>query len=164
MTRWSEEQKAEALEVYKILGPREAARQLGCDTSSVTRWAHAAGVHTMHTEKTRAATEQRKAQGEQSRADLRVKMLAMAHDMLARMDAPHDEFVGQSGKRVTRDRPDAGSVRNYATSLAILVDKLRLEEGAATSRHEEVNADERRRRIAERLDELETRRQNRRAG
>jgi transposase-like protein len=42
--RWSEEDRQRALEIYKSSGPREAARQIGCNAGTVTRWAKAAGL------------------------------------------------------------------------------------------------------------------------
>jgi hypothetical protein len=135
-TVYTEQQKTEALDLYREHGPREAARQTGIDASLITRWAKAAGLSTLHTEQTLAATAQRKAQGDLSRAEARAKLLRKLHRALDRMDEPYVAVYGATAKRIELDEPPADAFRHLAVSAAVLIDKLRLEEGEVTARTE----------------------------
>jgi hypothetical protein len=45
---------------------------------------------------------------------------------------PQQLFVGPGGREVVLALPPAAAVRDYAVSVGILIDKLRLEEGSST--------------------------------
>lgn len=140
---YTDDQRAEALALYVEHGPSETARQTGIPKATVAAWARRGSVHTEHTsEKTQAATEQAAANARAKREQLKRDLLDKAVDLLARMDQPHQEFVGVKGNEVIYDRAPAVAVKAYATSVGILIDKLRLEEGTATSREEHVNVSE----------------------
>lgn len=140
-SRYTAKQRAQALELYLDHGPAETSRRTGIPVGTIRKWAARASVTGPHAKKTEAATEAARAQGERSRAELRVKLLAKAHDLLERMDHSHQEFVGQTGREVHYDKAPANAVKAYATSVGILIDKLRLEEGESTSRDEMIHRD-----------------------
>lgn len=83
------------------------------------------------------------------RQRLRPLLLRQATDLLNRMNEPTTEYVGQQGKEVTYDRPPAADCKHYALAAAILIDKLRLEEGQATSRDEHITQSDFDREVAE---------------
>ena len=140
--RYSDQERADALALYVEHGPAEAARRTGIPKTTISSWAGRNQVRTNATAKTQAATQAASAIAAAKREQLKADLLAKALDLLARMDQPHQEFVGTQGKDVTYDRAPAAAVKAYATSVGILIDKLRLEEGAATSREEHVNVSE----------------------
>ena len=139
---YTADQRSEALALYVEHGPSEASRRTGIPKTTITSWAGRNGVRTDAPSKTQAATEQAARIAAGKRERLKVELLNKAVDLLARMDQPHQEFVGVKGNEVVYDRAPAAAVKAYATSVGILIDKLRLEEGAATSREEHVNVSE----------------------
>ena len=144
MTRstYTDKQKADALALYVEHGPSEASRRTGVPKGTLSRWAAAANLETSRPQKATEAAEAHRAYAAEQRELLKRELLTKALDLLARMDEPHQEFVGTQGKDVTYDRAPAQAVKAYATSVGILIDKLRLEEGASTSREEHINVSE----------------------
>jgi transposase-like protein len=138
---YTAEQRQAALELYREHGPGEAARRTGIRRGTISMWAKRGGVTVTRNEQTRAAVEAAQLHFKEKRERLRQQMLDKALDALERMDEPHVEFVGQGGRKVKYPKAPAGAYRNYATSMAILVDKLRLELGEATSRDESIRKD-----------------------
>lgn len=168
--RYSAKQKAAALALYKDVGAAEAARRLKMAKSTLTTWARSAGLRSDEAQKTAAATEAAKATASLKRALLRDKLLVQALDVLERMNVPHEELkvvsdgkdAGSHVERVPLDHPTAGAVRDYAVALGVLIDKLRLEGGEATSRSE-VSLEDARAKLTGRLDDLAIRRRARQA-
>lgn len=160
MTRkpYTDEQKREALDLFVEVGPSEASKRTGIPKSSLVYWAKKLGLRTERNQKTLAATEAAQLDAAQKRAALRQKLLDKAYDLLERMDKPHKEFKGKNADEVMYDIAPADAVRNYATSVGILIDKLRLESGEATERKEVLTGDvdsidSQLQRLAERLKE-----------
>jgi len=139
VARHTEDEKAEALSLYVDLGPAEAARRSGVSPLTISSWARRAGLHTNAPTKTKEATEALIIRAQSMREELKIRMLHKALDLLDRMDAPHVEFKGKDANPVTYPIAPAGAVQNYATSVAILLDKYRLESGEATERTENVS-------------------------
>lgn len=136
MKTYSEEEKQNALDLYREVGLAEAWRQTGIPKPTIVTWAKQAGVRTFGTENTREATLAHIAYADQLRAELRVSLLEKTVDLLERMDAEETEFVGKDGNGVVYPIARPESVRHLATSVGILIDKYRLEVGEATSRSE----------------------------
>lgn len=157
MPSYSEDQRAEAIALYVEHGPTEASRRLNIPKGTITRWAKRAGAETVSPANTRAATEAATAKAGQRRAELRQLLLEKALDALRRMDAPHKDYRGKDADEVWWDKAPSGDMKNYATTAAILIDKLRLEEGAATSREEHVQTSEVDRELERLADELRAR-------
>lgn len=136
---YTDDEKSEALSLYMDVGVAESARRTGINPLTISSWARRAGLHTNAPVKTREATEALRAKAGEMREELRLRMLHKALDLIDRMDAPHVEFKGKDAQAVTYPIAPAGAVQNYATSVAILLDKYRLELGEATNRNESVN-------------------------
>lgn len=141
--RYTEKQKDEALELYKTVGPGEASRQTGIPRATISKWAQRSRVTVARSQKTEAATKAAVASFAEKRARLRERLLEQTHDLIDRMNEPHQEFVGSDGNEVIYDLPPAGAVKSYATSVGILIDKMRLELGEHTAhdRHESSSVD-----------------------
>lgn len=139
--KYTDDQVQEALKFYADLGPAATAAQMGIPAPTIRKWAQRAGVTGPHAQKVAAATEAARAEFDKRREQLRAKMLVTVEDLLDRMQEPHQEFVGQHGSEVQYDRAPAQAVRSYATSIGILIDKMRLELGEHTSsnRQEDVS-------------------------
>jgi dTDP-4-amino-4,6-dideoxygalactose transaminase len=138
-TTYDDEAKAHALALYQEVGLSEAWRQTGIPKPTIASWARRAGLpHTDAAAKTQAATLAASARADQLRAELRLKLLEKATDLLDRMDAEHVEFKNSAKeiREVVYPIAPAAAVQNYATSAAILIDKYRLEVGEATTRSE----------------------------
>ncbi len=117
--RYTDEQRAEAVELYQQVGAAAAARQLGMTARSIVGWANKAGVSQVRAEKTQAAREQLARDVAVRREQLRDLILEKA--LLA---------AGLIGDGSARDGKD------WATVVGILVDKFRLEMGESTDRRE----------------------------
>lgn len=133
---FTDEEKSEALLLYVDKGPAEAARQTGISPLTISSWAKRSGLHTNAVVKTKEATAALMAKQAEMRAELRVRMLHKALELLDRMDAPHVEFKGKDANQVAYPVAPAAAVQNYATSIGILLDKYRLELGEVTGRTE----------------------------
>ena len=159
MTRasYTDQQKSDALAAYVEHGPSEAARQTGIPKGTIAAWARRNHVQTTAPQKAAATAEATAAYAKERREQLKRDLLDKAVQLLQRMDEPHQEFVGVKGNEVVYSRAPAAAVKAYATSVGILIDKLRLEEGAATSREEHVNVSEVDRELERLADELRSR-------
>lgn len=133
-SRYSDAERQHALELIAQHGIAHAYRETGIHKSNLTRWAQRAGIDigTLHREQTANAMAARQAK----REEFRGLLLDKAVDMLHRMDEPHIDFRGKDAHRVEFPRPAPEGCKAYATAAAILIDKLRLELGEATARHE----------------------------
>lgn len=136
---YTEDEIAEALRLYGEVGLAESWRQTGIPKPTIASWARRRGLpHTDAAEKTRHATMAAAARADQLRAELRLKLLEKANDLLDRMDGEHIEFKNSAKeiREVVYPLAPAAAVQNYATSVGILIDKYRLEVGEATGRTE----------------------------
>jgi transposase-like protein len=138
---YTAQEKAEALRLYVEVGPCEAARRIGINKGTITRWAKEAGVVTVANEKRRAGAEAAEAVAACKRAKLKVLLLNKAVDLLERMDEPHSDFKGKNVEQVTYPKAPASACASYATAVGILIDKFRLENGEVTGREEVVTVD-----------------------
>lgn len=139
--RYTEVERAEALEVYQRDGLAAAHQACSVPKQTITRWAREAGIDTpavtVHAaQQTKAAVNQSLLKREQRREEFRTKLLEKAFDALNRMDHPHIDFKGKDAQEVTYPKPSPSGFQAYATAAAILLDKLRLELGEATARQE----------------------------
>ncbi len=146
---YTEAEKDEACLIYVEHGPTEVHRRLGIPPTTVVSWAQARVLRTMRNEKTRARTEAREVDAAERRSLFRQGLLDKALDALYQIDEVHKEFRGKDA---------SSAVKDYAMTAAILIDKLRLEEGSATARTEHVDPQQR---AAEVLDQLAARRARR---
>jgi transposase-like protein len=121
--KWTDEEKATALQLYQEVGPAETARRTGIPRSSVSVWAHNAGLTVITQGKTAAAVLMSRETFEARRLLLSQKFQQAADDYLTWAHEQTIDYVGQQGREVTRKRPIAGDVRNLTLAAAIAVDK-----------------------------------------
>jgi hypothetical protein len=156
MTRrtYTDQQRAEALELHRQHGPREAARQTGIPTATIASWARRGGVQTdtdAAVAHVRARTEAAKARWaeitQQRREELAARLLAEAHALLDQVqgDVVYRQVVTLSGGKgfpatweivdVEVPHPTAKDQQLRVAAVAQLVDKLQLLTGEPTERH-----------------------------
>ncbi len=129
------------LALYVEHGAAVAAQKTGVAATSIRNWASKAGITDQRAKRTRAATEQAAAQMAEARERTRLKLAERAEELLDRINRPHTEFVGKDGTPQHLEHATAEATRNYSVSVGILIDKLRLELGEATSRDESIRKD-----------------------
>lgn len=79
-SKYTAEQKAEALLRITAVGPSEAARELKLPRGTVCRWAKEAGIESDHSEKTREAVEAASARRAATRSRIADKLLAFVEN------------------------------------------------------------------------------------
>jgi transposase-like protein len=123
-SRYTPEQKQEAIDLATTVGTAEASRRTGINSGTIGSWLTRAGLANAdpegRAERIRAAHET----WVERRADLGNRMGEVAADALEQISG----FVNDP--RRTRE------ARELATTLAVLVDKAQLLSGAATARTE----------------------------
>ena len=77
-SKYTEAQRAEAVELYRAEGPTAVANKLGIPKNTVVRWAEKVGVRTVRNERTREATEAKIVDAQAGIAALRLEILAIA--------------------------------------------------------------------------------------
>lgn len=144
--QYTPQQKADALVLYAQHGAAETARRTGIPEGTLMSWAHRNGVQSLAAEQTRAAVEAAKAKWDE-------RKLKMVHEIgsVAQMALAQAEAAVMDGKG--RDAKD------FATTMAILVDKAQLLSGAATQRTEVADRPAAEERLAELID-LDARRKS----
>lgn len=146
-SKWSDEQREKALELCREHGPRHAARETGIPFGTISGWAKDAGVASDAT-RTQAATEVRQARWAERRAGL-------------------TDLLGQAAQELVekaRKSEDLRAAKDAMLAAAIAVDKAQLLSGGVTSRHEQLDAEKRRERVAGLVDELAARREQAASG
>lgn len=111
---YTEEQKAEALQLYKTEGTRAAAKATGIPRGTIQWWAKTAGVRTERTSKTAAATEAASSEAARTRAEAALKAIVLA-----------DKLLDILSERVA-DESDDIPVKDLAIMFGIMADKHRL--------------------------------------
>lgn len=137
MSRYTDQQRDQALQLYREHGQNEASRRIGIPVATIGRWAAAAGLNgSIRAESTRAAVEQRKLDAAKLRAEMNTQILAAAADVAQRLTAQYDDVVPVPGKGLvdySLPKPPLPHVRQGAAAVETLVKTLRLEEGETTS-------------------------------
>jgi len=133
---YTDEQRTEALRIFEEDGAITAAETVGCNRTQIYRW-HKAHV-AQHIEKNEDELRAEDAYQQAIRLRARRRMLSRIDDLFDRMDQPHIDFKGKDADQVTYPTASSTDIRNYVTSIAILIDKYRLEMGEATGRIETV--------------------------
>jgi transposase-like protein len=132
--RYTEQQKTEALNLYREHGPHEAARRTNIPVTTISAWAYRSGTRTDAPQRTRAAVEAAKANADARRQQLRQEILDSAIEAAQRIREPYKTHVGQQGKEVILTRPPADMVRNLMTAAAIGWDKETVAAGGVSDR------------------------------
>lgn len=121
--RFTDAEKAHALDVYATEGPAEAARQTGIPKGTIASWAHRTGTQTVCNERAAARVEA-----------AQMKWAERRQAMVDRIGT-----IAEKALTVVEDNLDLGTTskaKDAATTMAILVDKAQLLGGDATTRHE----------------------------
>lgn len=124
---YTDEQRAEAVALYAEVGPSEVERRLGIPKGTVTKWAQADGAETSFLQNASNASKALHLKWAEYRGVMVDDIAGAALKALARVEA-HIEADND------------GKAKNYATTMAILVDKAQLLSGGATNRTETVSA------------------------
>lgn len=81
-SKYTEEQRAEALKLYEAEGPTAVEKQLGIPKNTVASWAKNAGVRTIRTESTRKAVEAKVVDGKLRRQNITHRLYGQAEKIL----------------------------------------------------------------------------------
>lgn len=119
---YTDELKAEALELYQQDGPSAAARELGIPKTTIHRWAKRAGITAPTAERTAAATAKAQQTSRQKREILGSALLDDAEALRLMLSQPY-QVMSDTGELVTLPHPTARDMRDLAVSMGILVDK-----------------------------------------
>lgn len=119
----------------------KAAKPLNVTGRTVYEWARKQGrpLGDASHEGAKKARQEARLLYQAQREELKVRMSQLAHDLIDKCYEPHYDYFGKDAIRRDYDTPRSGDIKNYVTSAAILVDKMRLEEGKATERHESLS-------------------------
>lgn len=132
MATYTAEQRDEALALYMAYGTSETSRRTSIPKSTIDSWARRSRLRTVRNEKAAAATEAAQVDARAKRVRLQGLLLDQALEALTRMDETHKDFRGKDGQEVWWEKAPPEAMRHYAMACAVLIDKLRLEEGNAT--------------------------------
>lgn len=111
---YTDEQRAEALQLYKTEGTRAASKATGIPRSTIQSWAKTAGLRTERTSKTAAATEAAASEAARTRAEAARKAIVLANKLL-----------GILAERIA-DESDDIPAKDLAIMFGIMADKHRL--------------------------------------
>lgn len=89
-SKYTEEQRAEALKLYEAEGPTAAGKKLGIPKETIMSWAKRAQVHTVRTESTRKAVEAKVVDGKLRRQNIVHRLYGQAEKVLD--DLESEEF------------------------------------------------------------------------
>lgn len=145
--RFTDSEREAAVTLALEVGTAKAAEQLDLPKGTVATWVHRAGhVGGGGAEQVRSAVEARQLVTADRKTALAGRMLSHAERMLAQLEQPVVEKVvkvvsegwrmGQATEvvEVEYDRPPTGDQKRIVEAVAILVDKIQLLTGEATSR------------------------------
>jgi len=133
--RYTQKERDAAVSLYVEEGLPAAFKATGIPKPTILRWAKRVGIVSKHPEKVAAASAALTVRANAMRADLKVKLLERAAEMLERMGEKH-LAVTKAGVLVEADKPPAAVCKDLAVTLGILIDKFRLESGEVTGREE----------------------------
>lgn len=141
MATFTDEQRAEAIRIYNENGATKAAETTGCSRQTIYTWIRA---HlSSDVEKSEEELHELDIYHQHLRLRAQHRILERIDDLFDRMDQPHIDFRGKDANQVTFPTAGSGDIKNYVTSIAILIDKYRLERGEATSRtHAKIEVDD----------------------
>ncbi|UKA69569.1 hypothetical protein [Arthrobacter sp. FW306-06-A] len=81
-SKYTQEQRDEAVELYRAEGPTAVEKQLGIPKNTVMHWAKKARVRTVRTDSTREAVEAKVVDGKLRRANIADRLYAQAETAL----------------------------------------------------------------------------------
>lgn len=87
-SKYTDAQRAEAVELYRTEGPTAVANKLGIPKNTVVRWAEKVGVRTVRNEVTRNAVEAKVVDGKLRRQNIAHRLYGQAETILDVLEAP----------------------------------------------------------------------------
>ena len=136
MAKYTDSQRREAVNLYIQHGTTKASEQSGIPKRTILYWAKNANVVAQARDKTDTARAELARLNAERRERIKTLLLEKIEDLIGRMDVEHVDFKGKDAQMVTYPIATSGDVKNYAVSVAVLIDKYRLEMGEATDRRE----------------------------
>ena len=126
--KYTQEQRDEALALYRTDGPTAVEKKLGIPKGTVTRWAKETGVETVSVSTTRAGTEAASVYAKSRRAELAKLLLDDAHRLREQLWQPA-RLVSFGGKDNTLaetmlDEPLFVDKKNILGAVGIAVDRV----------------------------------------
>ncbi len=116
----------------------QTAESLDVSGRTIQRWAQDAGTPLGELSHD-TAKQAREVQGEHNalaREELKSRLLTEVEWLLDQLRTQHYDYRGKDAIKVFFDQAPAAAAKAYVTAAAILIDKMRLEEGKATGRTE----------------------------
>lgn len=120
--KYTPEQRAEALELYRTDGPTAVEKKLGIPKGTVARWAKETGIETVSVATTRAGTEAASVYAKARRQELTKLLLEDAHRLRKQLWEPA-RLVSFGGKdntlaETTLDEPLFADKKNIMTAVS----------------------------------------------
>lgn len=84
--KYTDEQRTQALELYKTEGPTAAGKKLGIPKETIMRWAKTTGTHTVRNQVTREAVEAKVVDGKLRRQNITHRLYAQAEKILDELE------------------------------------------------------------------------------
>lgn len=139
-SRYTQQQRTEALRIYETQGPTAVTKQLGIPKGTVTGWAKANGTRTVRTERTRHAVEAVQVDNKLRRQLIITRLFGQAEKMLDDLEAEQFKTIlrGEGGSEQeevlefvpTTDRRALIQSINTATNNAVNLEKVDADAGA----------------------------------
>jgi len=126
MSRYTAEQRAQALWLYSQVGPAEAARQTGVNPGTLRSWAHRTGAATVAPEELRNRTGHARARAHATHADFKA-------DMIEQLSTVASVAVRREIELVTSD---SATLRDIVGARTRAIHDLQLLAGDPTQRTE----------------------------
>ncbi len=136
MAKYTDAQRRKAVNLYIKHGTTKASQQSGIPKRTLLRWAKDNDVVAHARDKTAEAVAESARLNVERRERIKTLLLEKIEDLLGRMNLPHIDFKGKDARQIEYPTATSGDVKNYAVSVAVLIDKYRLEMGESTSRAE----------------------------
>lgn len=118
---YTEEERWEALELYRKEGPSVAAKQLGIPKSTLSGWARSRGVRTISTHRMAESLQKHKLSAAEKRARIAQRFLDNADSILDMIENPTETVSG--GKIITTNQPTPSQLKDLMVSTSISVEK-----------------------------------------
>lgn len=103
-SRYTQQQRTEALRIYETEGPTAVTKQLGIPKGTVTGWAKANGTRTVRNERTRDAVEAKVVDAKLRRATIADRLYGQAEKILDDLESP--EFRTILKAAMGEERPE----------------------------------------------------------
>ncbi len=139
-SKYTEDERKVALDIYEKSGAAEAARQTGIPKPTITSWARRAGLQSDAPQNHKAAIEMSQLSRLEKQERLTDLMVDEAIRTVQDMNSPIT--VAGAFSPVKLPKPEPRHRKDLAVTLGVLFDKVQLATGGATNRTEIGGKDE----------------------